>query len=116
MLQKFNSLLIVILIFSGLLEFANNVIAKDNSYIGQWVVSEVLVNEMQERRLYYNYNDPNLRWRILSISSNSLKGNLPEIFSMCKPLTIETKKMPAFALLKDYVFVFWWRYCAFSAI
>jgi uncharacterized protein YecT (DUF1311 family) len=76
-------------------------------FTGRWLVAEVLVNGMEERKMYYEYNDPGLRWRILNISPGVLEGNLPEIFSACAPLTVESVKMPADELLKDDMYTAW---------
>jgi uncharacterized protein YecT (DUF1311 family) len=77
------------------------------SFAGRWFVAEVLVNGMEGRKMHYEYNDPGLRWRILDISPGLLEGNLPEIFSACAPLTVESVKMVADELLKDDMYSAW---------
>jgi hypothetical protein len=57
--------------------------------------------------MYYEYNDPNLRWRILNISPSHLEGNLPEIHSACKPPAIESVRMRADVLLEDDNYTSW---------
>jgi uncharacterized protein YecT (DUF1311 family) len=94
-------------IFTSSPVFAVDAADVDKFLIGRWIVAEVRINGMEGRRRYYEYNDPSLRWRILNISSGSLEGNLPEIFSACEPLTVENVKMVADELLKDDMYASW---------
>jgi uncharacterized protein YecT (DUF1311 family) len=68
---------------------------------GEWVVSSVRINDLETRRLNYGPDAPALQYRLLNITGNSLTGNLPEIYSECKPLKAEKTTMVASALMKD---------------
>jgi uncharacterized protein YecT (DUF1311 family) len=68
--------------------------------IGTWQVTEVHVDTEATRTLQYQFNDPRLKGRLLTIALDQLKSSLPEKETSCVNPTVTAEHTTAAELIK----------------
>lgn len=70
-----------------------------NSLLGSWQVDSVLIDTGATRTFQYQYNDPRLRGRIITIAQNKISSDLP-VDKSCEP-PVNSRTAALAALIKD---------------